>query len=56
MWNLENDSDELNCKEEIKTQMQRTNVWLPVGGGRGGWDELGDWDWHTQTTMYKIDN
>ena len=27
-------------------------------GGKGGWDELGDWDWHTYTvdTMYKIDN
>ena len=20
------------------------------------WDELGDWDWHTYTNMYKIDN
>ena len=24
--------------------------------GRGQWDELGDWDWHIYTTMYKIDN
>ena len=26
--------------------------------GKGGWDELGDWDWHIYTidTMYKIDN
>ena len=25
-------------------------------GGSGGWDELGDWDWHIYTTMYKTDN
>ena len=33
--------DELVCKAEIETQMQRTNVWTPrgesgVGGGGGG--------------------
>ena len=33
-----NDTDELICKAEIETQMQRTNR------GEGGWDELGDWD------------
>ena len=26
-----------------------------VGGGGGG-DELGDWDWHVYTNMYKIGN
>ena len=25
-------------------------------GGRWRWDELGDWDWHIYTTMYKTDN
>ena len=25
-------------------------------GGKGEWDELGDWDWHIYTSMYKIDN
>ena len=25
-------------------------------GGSGVWDELGDWDWHICTAMYKIDN
>ena len=25
-------------------------------GVRGGKDELGDWDWHIYTTMYKIGN
>ena len=22
----------------------------------GQWDELGDWDWHVYTAVYKIDN
>ena len=39
----ENGTDELVCKAEIETQMQRTNVWLPRGESVG-WDELGDWD------------
>ena len=31
---------------------------MDTKGGRGGWDELGDWDWHICTidTMYKIGN
>ena len=38
-----NSIDELVCKAEIETQMQRTNVWTPreeSGGGVGGmnWD------------------
>ena len=44
-----NGTDELVCKAEIETQMQRTNVWTPTGkagvGVVGWWcDELGDWD------------
>ena len=27
-----------------------------VGGGWGGWDELGDWDWHVYTDVYKTDD
>ena len=27
-----------------------------VTGGKGGRDKLGDWDWHTHTTVYKIYN
>ena len=45
---------DLICEAEIDTQTQRTNVWTPVG--ERGWDGLGYWDWHTYTTMYKIDN
>ena len=47
MWNLKNGTDELVCKAEIETQMQRTNISTKGGkwqGGGGGWDELGDWD------------
>ena len=43
-----NGTDELVCKAEIETQMQRTKVWTPrEDSGGGGWwwgDELGDWD------------
>ena len=38
-----NGTDEPTCKAEMQTQMQRTNVWTPRG--KGGWDELGSWDW-----------
>ena len=40
-----NGTDEPVCRAEIETQMQRTNVWTPIGGSGGGWwwwwDELG---------------
>ena len=26
------------------------------GRNMGGSDKLGDWDWHTHTTIYKLDN
>ena len=40
-----NGTDEPVCKAEIKTQMQRTNVWPPRReSGGGGGDELEDWD------------
>ena len=37
-----NGTDELICKAEIETQMQRTNIWFPRG--KGGWDKSGGWD------------
>ena len=37
-----NGTDELICKAEIATQMQRTNVWTKKG--KGVWDDLGDGD------------
>ena len=39
-----NGADELVCKAEIETPMQRTNVWTSRGESGSGWDELGDWD------------
>ena len=37
-----NGTDELICKAEIESQMQKTSYGYQ--GGKGGWDELGDWD------------
>ena len=47
IWNLKkNGTNELIYKTEIESQMQKTNLWLPVGeaAGVGGRDKLGDWD------------
>ena len=56
MWNLESGTDEPVCKAEIKTQMQRTNIWTPRGerGCGVNW-EIGI-DIYSPTNMYKIDN
>ena len=37
-----NGIDDLICKTEIETEMQRIN--MDTKWGRGGWHELGDWD------------
>ena len=34
-------TNELICKTEIYSQMQKTHIWLP---GSDGGDKLGDWD------------
>ena len=39
MWNLEKCRDGLICKAEVETQMWSTDT-----EGKGGWDELGNWD------------
>ena len=39
-----NNIDDLICKAEVETQMQRTNVWVPTGKGGEEWEELGDWN------------
>ena len=31
------------------------NKHMDTKGEKAGWDELGDWDWHIYTNMYKID-
>ena len=43
MWNLGKCIDDLMCKAEIETQMERTDIWIPremVGIGRTGRLEL----------------
>ena len=53
MWNLEKCIDGLICKAEVETQTSSMDT-----EGKAGWDELGNWDWHTHAIdpMYKIDN
>ena len=43
MWNTKKKSntDELICKTEIETHVQRQSM---NTRGEGGWNELGDWD------------
>ena len=36
--------------KQKQSQMQKTNLWLPVG------NTLEDQDWQIHTTIYKIDN
>ena len=31
MWNLGKYIDDLMCKAEIETQMERTDIWIPKG-------------------------
>ena len=56
MWNLEKwyrwtYLQSRNRDTDIENNRMDTKV-----GERGGWDELGGWDWHINTNMYKIDN
>ena len=37
-----NGTDELICKAEIESQMQKTSLWLPKAKGEK--TKLGDWD------------
>ena len=57
MQNLKKlDIDDLIYKAETNTDVE--NKYMDTKRGRGGWDELGDWDRHISTidTMYKVDN
>ena len=42
------------CKAEIERDGEQS-YWHQLRG-KGGWDELGGWDWYIYTTMYKIEN
>ena len=43
----------LFCKAERHKSREQT---YGFQGRERGWDELGDWDWHICSTMYKTDN
>ena len=51
-----NGTDELPCKAEIETQMQRTNLWIPRGKGEDGMNwEIGI-DIYTPLRIKQITN
>ena len=57
MWNLEKwyrwtGLQGNNKDTDIETKCMDTKG----GKQQGGWDEMGDWDWHVYMNMYKIDN
>ena len=47
-----NGTDEPVCKAEIETQMQRTNVWTPVGESSGGVCGGGVMNWEIEIDIY----
>ena len=55
MWNLE----EWYRWTYLQSRNRDTDVenkHMDTKEGKGGWGELGDWDWNIYTTKYKIDN
>ena len=57
MWNLNrNDANELTYKIERDSQTQRKNLWLPEGRMGVGEGQLGVWDRHVHTALFKMDN
>ena len=48
-----NGTDEPVCKAEIETQMQRTNVWTPMGES-GGWGGGGGMNWEIGIDIYTL--
>ena len=57
MWNLEKWYRWTHWQSRNKSHRCREQIYS-YQGGKGGWDKMGDWDWHIYTidTMYKIDN
>ena len=55
-----NGTEELVCKAEIETQIQRTKVWTQTGESGGGGGGGGGMKWEigidVYINMYKIDN
>ena len=58
MWNLEKWYRWTGLKgrnRDTDVENKRMDTKGGSGGGGGG-DELGDWDWHVYTDVYKMDN
>ena len=53
MWNLEKWYQWVYLQSRNR-ETDVENGHMDMGEGRG--DELGDWDWHIYTTIYKIDD
>ena len=55
LWNLEKWFKWTRLKGKNRdTDVE--NKGMDTKWGKGGWDELGGWDWHIYTNMYKIGN
>ena len=55
MWNLE----KWYRWTYLQSRNRDTDIekkWMDTKEGKGGVGELGDWDWHIYTAMYKIYN
>ena len=46
-------NDEHICKAELEIDVKYKSMHIKE---RGGWEELGDCDWHIYTNVYNIDN
>ena len=49
-----NGTDELVCRAEVETQMQRTNVWTPRGESGEGGDGGGGMNWEIGIDIYTL--
>ena len=61
MWNLEKWYGRTalqgrNWDTDVEKKRMDTNGVKQRGGVRGVCDELGDWDWHVYTDVYKMDD
>ena len=54
MWNLEKSYRRTYLQSRNRDTDVENKLMNTRGGKEGGWDEFGDWDSHTYTTMYKI--
>ena len=56
MWNLEKWYGWTYLQSRNRDTDVENKCMDTKGRKSGEWDELGDWDWNSYTTMYKIDN